>query len=164
TLLPLDQNFQVLIQGSGSKEIETALAGLAATPKNQGRICLLRGYDQQLANRIYAAGDFFLIPSRYEPCGLTDYIAQLYGNLPIVHHIGGLVKVQDGKTGFSYPEHTSAALTDAMRTALQTFRRNPEKIKAMQQAAVKTIHDTYTWDKVLAHYLSLYREALSQVQ
>jgi len=164
TLLPLDQNFQVLIQGSGSKEIEKALAGLAATPKNQGRICLLRGYDQQLANRIYAAGDFFLIPSRYEPCGLTDYIAQLFGNLPIVHHIGGLVKVKDGETGFSYPEHKSAALMGAMQTAMQTFRTRPKKILAMQQAAIRTIHDTYTWDKVLTHYLALYREALSQVQ
>lgn len=164
TLLPQDQNFQILIQGSGSKEIETALAGLAAKPKNRGRICLLRGYDQQLATRIYAAGDFFLIPSRYEPCGLTDYIAQLFGNLPIVHGIGGLVKVKDGETGFAYAEHKSAALMGAVQTALQTFRANPKKIQAMQQAAVKTIHDTYTWDKVLAHYLSLYREALSQVQ
>ncbi len=164
TLLPLDQNFQVLIQGSGTKEIEAALAGLAASRKNQGRICLLRGYDQQLANRIYAAGDFFLIPSRYEPCGLTDYIAQLFGNLPIVHHIGGLVKVRDGETGFAYPEHKSAALMGAMQKALQIFRDNPKKIQAMQKAAVKAIHDTYTWDKVLTHYLSLYREALSQVQ
>ena len=164
TLLPLDQNFQVLIQGSGSKDIETALAGLAASRKNQGRICLLRGYDQQLANRIYAAGDFFLIPSRYEPCGLTDYIAQLFGNLPIVHGIGGLVKVKDGETGFSYPEHKSAALMGAMQTALQTFRANPKKIQTMQKAAIRTIHDTYTWDKVLARYLSLYSEALSQVQ
>jgi starch synthase len=164
TLLPLDQNFQVLIQGSGSKEIEAALAGLAASRKNQGRICLLRGYDQQLANRIYAAGDFFLIPSQYEPCGLTDYIAQLFGNLPIVHGIGGLVKVKDGETGFSYPEHKSAALMGAMQTALQTFRANPKKIRAMQKAAIKTILATYTWDKVLARYLSLYSEALSQVQ
>lgn len=164
TLLPLDQNFQVLIQGSGSKDIEDALAGLAASPKNLGRICLLRGYDQQLATRIYASGDFFLIPSRYEPCGLTDYIAQLFGNLPIVHHIGGLVKVKDGETGFSYPEHKSAALMGAMQTALHTFRKNPKKIQAMQQAAIKEIHDTYTWDKVLTRYLSLYHEALSQVQ
>ena len=164
TLLPQDQNFQILIQGSGTKEIEAALAGLAASPKNQGRICLLRGYDQQLATRIFAAGDFFLIPSRYEPCGLTDYIAQLFGNLPIVHRIGGLVKVKDGETGFSYREHKSAALMGAMQKALQTFRNNPQKIQAMQQNAVRVIHETYTWDKVLARYLSLYHEALSQVQ
>lgn len=164
TLLPLDQNFQVLMQGSGNKEIEEALAGLAVSPENQGRICLLRGYDQQLASRIYAAGDFFLIPSRYEPCGLTDYIAQLFGNLPVVHHIGGLVKVKDGETGFSYREHKSAALMGAMQTALHTFRTDAKKIRAMQQAAVRVIHDTYTWDKVLTRYLSLYQEALSQVQ
>jgi starch synthase len=164
TLLPQDQNFQILIQGSGSKEIEAALVGLAASAKNRGRICLLRGYDQQLATRIFAAGDFFLIPSRYEPCGLTDYIAQLFGNLPIVHHIGGLVKVQNGETGFSYREHKSAALMGAMQKALQTFRDNPQKIQAMQQAAVRMIHENYTWDKVLTRYISLYHEALSQVQ
>ncbi|MGV1100857.1 glycogen synthase [Thiovibrio sp. JS02] len=164
TLLPLDQNFQTLIQGSGSKEIEEALTKLALSPKNRGRICLLRGYDQQLATRIYAAGDFFLIPSRYEPCGLTDYIAQLFGNLPIVHHIGGLVKVVDGCTGFTYKEHKSAALMGAMQKAMQTFRHRPEQIKTMQQAAVRLINERYTWDKVLARYLTLYQEALAQVQ
>jgi len=161
TLLPLDQNFQTLIQGTGSKEIEEALTSLAGSPRNKGRICLLRGYDQQLATRIYAAGDFFLIPSRYEPCGLTDYIAQLFGNLPIVHHVGGLVKVVDGCTGFAYKEHKSAAL---MQKAMQTFREQPEKIREMQQAAVRLISESYTWDKVLSRYLGLYQEALGQLQ
>ena len=164
TLLPLDQNFQMLIQGSGSKEIEEALRHLAESPKHQGRICLLRGYDPMVANRVYAAGDFFLIPSRYEPCGLTDYIAQLFGNLPIVHHVGGLVKVRDGETGFAYQEHKSAALMGAMQQALRTFRDHPATIRGMQQAAVRTIHEQYTWDKILDRYLSLYQDALTQVQ
>lgn len=164
TLLPLDHGFQILIQGSGSKDIAEALAGLAKLPQYQGRICLLQGYDQQLANRIYAAGDFFLIPSQYEPCGLTDYIAQLFGNLPIVHHVGGLVKVVDEKTGFAYREHKSAALMGAMQKALRLFRDQPEKIREMQMEAVGDIHANSTWDKVLAHYLSLYEEALPKVQ
>jgi len=163
TLLPLDRKFQVLIQGSGGKEIEAALARLAANPEHQGRICLLRGYDQKLANRIYAAGDFFLIPSRYEPCGLTDYIAQLFGNLPIVHHIGGLVKVKDGETGFAYLEHNSAALMGAMQRALHIFRDEPGRISAMQKAAVKEINENYTWDRVLTRYLALYREAIEKL-
>ncbi|MFZ5775965.1 MAG: glycogen synthase [Thermodesulfobacteriota bacterium] len=164
TLLPLDQNFQVVIQGSGSKEIEEALRRLAENPDHHGRVCLLRGYDPKVANRVYAAGDFFLIPSRYEPCGLTDYIAQLFGNLPIVHHVGGLVKVVDGKTGFAYQEHNSAALMGAMQKAMRAFRAKPDSIRAMQRNAVRAILEQYTWDKILFRYLSLYQEALAQVQ
>jgi starch synthase len=162
-LLPLDQNFQVLILGTGSKEIEQSLINMAEAEENQGRVCLLRGFDPMLANQIFAAGDFFLIPSRYEPCGLTDYIAQLFGNLPIVHHIGGLVKVEDNVTGFAYHHHDSAALMGAMQQAMELFRQQPEQITAMQQAAVKNIKDNYTWDKVILHYLSLYQEALAQM-
>jgi starch synthase len=161
TLLPLDEGFQVLILGSGSKEIETDLIGLTEIEENQGRICILSGYDQQLATRVYAAGDFFLIPSSYEPCGLTDYIAQLFGNLPIVHHVGGLVKVEDGKTGFAYHEHSSAALSEAMQRALLMFRRQPERIRTMQQESVKVIHNSYTWDKIVLRYMQLYQEALT---
>jgi starch synthase len=140
------------------------LVRLAKSEANRGRICLLRGYDPLLANRIYAAGDFFLIPSRYEPCGLTDYIAQLFGNLPIVHNVGGLVKVLDGKTGFTYDEHMSAALMGAMQKALSLFRNEPEAIRAMQQRAVRHIQATYTWDKVLKRYLKLYQEAATHIQ
>jgi starch synthase len=103
-LLQADKKFQVLILGSGTKDLEKRLIRLARKKENNGRICLLLGYDSLLANQIYAAGDFFLIPSRYEPCGLTDYIAQLAGNLPIVHHVGGLVKVEDGVTGFAFKD------------------------------------------------------------
>ncbi len=159
TLLPLDQNFQVLILGTGTKKIEKALLKLTRANKNKGRICLVRGYDPVLANRIYAAGDFFLIPSQYEPCGLTDYIAQLFGNLPIVHHVGGLIKVIDGKTGFAYKEHNSAALMGAMQKAMHLFRNKPKTINTMQKAAIKCIHENYTWDMVLKKYLTLYGEA-----
>jgi starch synthase len=164
TLLPLDPGFQVLILGSGSREYEEALSRLAATKNNRGRICVLRGYDPLLANRVYAAGDFFLVPSRYEPCGLTDFIAQLFGNLPIVHHIGGLVKVIDGQTGFTYKEHSSAALMGAMQHALRVFRRKPEMIAAMQQQAVRRIQKEYAWDIVVKRYLELYGEAVNQGQ
>lgn len=161
TLLPLDQNFQILILGTGTKDIETSLIKLAKTEENEGRICILRGYDTVLANRIYAAGDFFLIPSQYEPCGLTDYIAQLFGNLPIVHRIGGLIKVVDGVTGFSYRDHKSAALMGTMQKAMQIFRKNPDKITKMQLNAIENIYKNYSWDVVLQRYLTLYKNSLS---
>lgn len=159
TLLPLDRDFQVLILGSGESESERALIRLAEAPANRGRICFLRGYDSLVANQLFAAGDFFLIPSRYEPCGLTDYLAQLFGNIPVVHHVGGLVKVVDGVTGLAYREHTSAALMGAMRRALKLYRRQPEKMLDMRQAAVQHVRERYTWDRVKDEYLEFYRKS-----
>jgi starch synthase len=158
-LLQTDSAFQVLILGSGTKDFEEKLVRLAENKKHAGRLCLLIGYDVQLANRIYAAGDFFLIPSRYEPCGLTDYIAQLAGSLPVVHHIGGLLKVEDGVTGFAFSEYSSESLIGAMERAITVFRKSPAKILAMQEAAAKRVKQSCTWDRVVPRYLELYQKA-----
>lgn len=158
-LLPLDPDFQILIMGNGPKEIEEPLIKMTHDPRYLGRVCLLRGFDPIVANQVYAAGDFFLIPSRYEPCGLTDFIAQLFGNLPIVHHVGGLVKVVDGETGFAFHLHSGLALAETMRRALAIFRSSPSVITTMQRSAVTLIHERYTWDKVKDRYLKLYDAA-----
>lgn len=160
TLLQADKDFQVLILGSGTKDIEHRLLSLVRKKENNGRICLLLGYDPLLANQVFAAGDFFLIPSRYEPCGLTDYIAQLAGNLPVVHHVGGLVKVEDGVTGFAFKDYSSDALMAAMLRAMRVFRDTPEKIIDMQEAAAKRISEKYSWDTVVHRYLELYSNSL----
>ncbi|WP_306546767.1 glycogen synthase [Desulfobulbus sp.] len=159
-LLLADGSWQLLVFGSGAPEFELQLEQLATLGPGQGRVCFLQGYDPVLANSVYAAGDFFLIPSRYEPCGLTDYIAQLLGNLPIVHRVGGLVKVLDGETGFSYGDNTPAALTAAILQALETHRREPETIRSMQRGAVKHILQRHTWEKVMEAYVGLYQQAM----
>jgi len=158
-MLQSNQEFRVLILGSGSKEYEQDLIKLAQKEENQGKICLLLGYDPLLANQVYTAGDFFLIPSQYEPCGLTDYIAQLAGNLPIVHHVGGLVKVEDGINGFAFKEYAPEALVKAMQRALEIFDSLPEEILKMQKTAVTLIKENYTWDQVVLRYLKLYEKA-----
>lgn len=163
-LLPSDHDFQILILGSGQKEIEEALVGLALDHRYQGRVCLLRGFDSRLANWVYAVGDFFLVPSRYEPCGLTDFIAQLFGNLPIVHHVGGLVKVVDGETGFAFHEHSGPALMAAMQRAFAVYRVSRSAIVAMQQKALTLIQGQYTWDTVKERYLDLYHTARGRQQ
>ena len=154
------EEFQLLILGSGDPDLEEQLEVLTEQKVIAGRICFLKGYDPELANKIYAAGDFFLIPSLYEPCGLTDYIAQLLGNLPIVHHVGGLVKVLDGKTGFAYMDHSPTALAGAMQRALVLYSDDPTTLKSMQQAGVQRIHSHHSWQKVMQDYLGLYRNAL----
>ena len=137
---------------------------LSESERGWGRLCFLKGYDPAVANQVYAAGDFFLIPSRYEPCGLTDYIAQLLGNLPIVHRVGGLVKVFDGETGFSYIDNSADSLAGAMRRAMGVYAGGPEAMARMQVAAVECIDREHTWKTVMGAYVQLYRESMRRWQ
>ncbi|MFQ5587401.1 MAG: glycogen synthase, partial [Nitrospiria bacterium] len=133
------------------------------TKKFKNRVCFIEGFSEKNARRVFASGDFFLIPSRYEPCGLTDFIAQLNGNIPIVHRVGGLVKTVDGKTGFSYLGGADELL-QVMKRALKVYR-SPEKkqLRTIQRGALKNIHTHFTWDKVLARsYLPLYERVIKK--
>lgn len=161
---PLRENedFLLLALGDGNPEIEARLADMAESASFAGRMCFLKGYDQDLAMKIFAAGDFFLIPSLYEPCGLTDFIAQLLGNLPVVHHVGGLVKVADGQTGFAYAEQTPEELAKALGRALNLYRTEPETVRKMQRQAVRRIRERHSWDRVVKQYLDLYERAREQ--
>lgn len=150
----------ILCLGSGVEHQEEALRNVAAKPENRGRFCFIRGYDPLLANRIYAAGDFFLIPSRYEPCGLTDYIALLFGSLPVVHHVGGLVKVEDGKTGFAYQGNSPENLALTMQRAFETYS-DRETIRRMQRDGVVNIDREHTWKQVMKQYILLYKESVA---
>ncbi len=152
-------DFHFLLLGTGNSHDEEGLIELAEKEANKGRVCILRGFDTILANKVYAAGDFFVIPSQYEPCGLTDFMAQLFGNLPIVHAVGGLVKVVDGKTGFSYDKQSAAALCEAIERALHLYETDPSAIRVMQRQAVELIHERYTWETVSKEYLKLYKKA-----
>jgi starch synthase len=160
-ILHQNKDFRMLLLGSGGVWEEDQIVNLTEQRGNKGRICFLRGFSPAVANQVYAAGDFFLIPSRYEPCGLTDYIAQLFGNLPIVHHVGGLVKVLDGKTGFSYKEDTRDNLVAAIQRAFECYG-SPGCVRRMQKNAVRRIRENHTWDKVMKRYLQLYKTARMQ--
>lgn len=153
------QSGQAVILGSGSEYLDAAIRSLTLQKDMQGRICFIRGFSLEFANLVYAAGDFFVIPSRYEPCGLTDYIAQLFGALPIVHHVGGLVKVVDNETGLAYRGESADELYAALVRALELYQE-PEKIRSMQRLAVQLIRHKYTWDVVKGKYLELYRQAV----
>jgi starch synthase len=159
-LLQEDSNILFLVLGTGDPRYEDELKELAQDERFAGRVALALGYSPSLANRIYAAGDFFVNPAEFEPCGLTDYMAQLMGNVPVVHFVGGLVKVQDGITGYGYQPHTAEALVETLQRAIATFREQPEKHRRIIQQAVSTIHERYTWAKVLEQgYLPLYEQA-----
>ncbi len=147
-----------LFLGQGERELEEKLISLTSELPAGDRFQLLLGYNSEIARLIFAAGDFFLIPSLYEPCGLTDFIAQLMGNLPIVHRVGGLVKVRDGFNGFSYNEHSVMELADTVMRTLGLFYGDPETLAVMRSQAFNHILEHYTWEKVLKEgYLPFYR-------
>jgi starch synthase len=152
---------QMIIFGTGANEINTDIIRLTELEGLRGRVCFLQGFNPHMANRVFAAGDFFILPSRYEPCGLTDFIAQLFGNIPIVHHVGGLVKVIDGVTGIAYEENSPEDLLQALERALVLYQHEELK-RTVQLQAVKEIEQKFTWPKVMRKYLELYQKARVQ--
>ena len=158
----VEKGFNLAILGSGKAEIEEHLKWVVSLPQNRGRMCLLLGYNDDLANLMFAGGDFFLIPSRYEPCGLTDFMAQLMGNIPIVRHTGGLVKVRDGVNGLVFRTEDPVELAACMHRAVSIFNEAPQTLHAMQKRAVAIIMEKYTWDKVVQRYMDFYQRSAGQ--
>jgi len=159
-LLEKEDRVQIVILGNGLDDIESRLIQLTKLDHLQGRMCFLKGYNPEVASRVYAGGDFLIIPSRYEPCGLTDFIAQLFGTIPVVHHVGGLVKVIDDVTGIAYNEDSPEGLLGALNRALTLFD-DPVRRREVQLQAVREIEKKYAWSKVMKKYVALYQKARS---
>ena len=100
-----------------------------------------------------SAGVFPLINQQ-----MTDYIAQLFGNIPVVHHVGGLVKVVDGETGIAYRKEEAVFLLEALERAMALYAR-PDALRRMQWQAVQRIRQKHTWGTVMKKYLKLYEKA-----
>jgi starch synthase len=149
-LLALDLSFVVL--GTGEPRYEAMWRGLA--DRRPDRVAVTIGFDEPLAHLIEAGADMFLMPSRFEPCGLNQMYSQRYGTLPIVRAVGGLADtVVDGKDGFSFVPDTPAALLETIRRARQTFNNRP-KWRAMQSTAMANDH---SWDRSAREYVRMYR-------
>ncbi len=141
--------------GCGEPELELAMCELAE--RYPGRVGVQIAFDETLARRIYAASDFLLMPSRYEPCGLSQMYAQRFGSLPIARHTGGLADtIVDGVTGLLFREETPASYYDAVRRALNIYRY-PELMHAMR---CKAMDSPLTWGDAVRPYSALYQRLL----
>lgn len=154
----LQRPVKLVILGSGEAALQTALA--AAAKRHPGRIGLRLGYDETLAHRIYAGCDAFLMPSRFEPCGLSQLYAMRYGALPVVHRTGGLGDtVRDAAepraNGFVFEAPTAPALTAAVERAVAA--RDGAAWRRMMQAGMAA---DLSWEKSAREYLKVY--ALAQ--
>ncbi len=122
-------------------------------------------YDNTLAHKIEAGCDMFLMPSRYEPCGLSQMIAMRYGCITIARATGGLSDtIQDSSnnaqgTGFLFKSPKSEALTEAIQRALYIFRHNPQEWRAMQ---IRGMKQDFSWDRSAVEYVKQYKLLLDK--
>jgi len=124
----------------------------------------VQGYDEDLSHRIVAGSDLFLVPSRYEPCGLTQMYAMRYGSVPVVRHIGGLadtVQHYDPAAGTGTGSVFRDADPNGLRWALETalhWYRDPEQWQRVQANGMSS---DFSWAKQAPEYEALYHRTLA---
>ncbi len=142
--------------GSGNKDYENLLIWLS---NNSSNIRAYVGYNAELANLIYAASDFYLMPSKFEPCGLSQLIAMRYGSLPIVRATGGLEDTVTGyplndSTGFKFWSYNGFDMMQAVNCALEVYK-DKYTFNAMRKTAMEA---DFSWKKSSQEYLKMYKE------
>ena len=142
---------QVVVTGRGEETYERAIRDLAA--RHPGRVACRIGFDEAEARRIFAGSDFLLMPSRFEPCGLSQMYAQRCGALPVAHRTGGLADtVADGLTGFLFHDFSLQGFTGALRRAFDTFA-SKRQLNTMRRIAMMR---TFAWTDSARDYELLY--------
>jgi starch synthase len=155
---------QLALLGSGEWDLESGFSGAVAA--HPGRIGVVLGYDEDLSHLIIAGSDCVLVPSRFEPCGLTQLYGLRYGTLPVVRRTGGLadtvvdanaVTLADGgATGFVFEEGYADALLGAVQRAVALYPENASWQQVMRQAMTRD----FSWESSAREYLALYRELM----
>jgi len=120
------------------------------------RVSVRIGYNDALAHKIEAGSDMFLMPSRYEPCGLNQFYSLRYGTVPVVRATGGLDDSVDDETGFKFDGYSAEAMLDAIRRALDAYA-DPTRWKKMMRAGMAR---DFSWNHSAAEYSALYRRLL----
>jgi starch synthase len=158
----LHEEAQLIVLGTGEGDLEAGFRYAASVNPDNVAVCI--GYDESMSHRFMAGADILLVPSRFEPCGLTQLYALRYGTLPLVRRVGGLADTvvdvndenlaADRATGFVFNEATRHALSARIREAC-AFYRNGEAVwtKVQRQA----LRQDFSWDDSAANYEQLYR-------
>jgi starch synthase len=147
---------QWILLGEGDRRYHEALA--AAARMHPGRLSVSLKFDSALAHRVQAGSDMFLMPSRYEPCGLTQMYALRYGAVPVVRHTGGLADtVRDAHqdpagNGFKFHTYSARELVETVRRALWTFRQSG----LWRQIMRRGMAEDFSWERSAGRYLELY--------
>lgn len=151
---------QLAVLGSGEASIEEKMAQLEAG--NKGKIAFYKGYNDSLAHRIYGACDLFLMPSLFEPCGISQLISMRYGTLPLVRETGGLKdtvtpynEFEKTGNGFSFANYNSDEMLQVMYNAIDVYYNRKEDWKILVRNAMNT---DVSWAKSAETYCQLYAQ------
>jgi starch synthase len=157
-------DLQIVVLGSGDGDAEAFFAGMSERRRDKLRARI--GFDNGLSHRIEAGSDFFIMPSRFEPCGLNQMYSLRYGTLPIVRGTGGLADTVEsydertaGGTGFVFYDLTVDALANTVGWALSTYHDRPEHILALRRRAMA---QDFSWERAAAEYERLYLDAYAR--
>jgi len=157
----LNTRIQFVLLGSGSPEYERGYRELAL--KYPGKVAIHFGYDETLAHRIEAGCDFFLMPSRFEPCGLNQMYSLRYGTIPVVRATGGLddsivdwTQNPQLATGIKFSEYTPRALAKAIRKALVLYGQ-PKLLNSCRHNAMNA---DFSWERTVHAYLDTYKQII----
>ncbi len=143
--------YQLAMLGTGFKKQVKLFEALS---KSHPNIAFVHTFDERLARRIYAGSDAMLVPSKFEPCGLTQMIAMRYGSIPIVRKTGGLADtVIDEKTGFVFGPYTTRGLVGAVERAIKLYTFNQKK---WQRMITRVMAQDFSWKKQAREYKKLY--------
>jgi starch synthase len=137
--------------GTGEQKYEELFRRLAAD--HPDKVSVRIAHDEELAHKIQAGADIFLMPSRYEPCGLTQMYSLRYGTVPVVRAVGGLDDTVDSSTGSKFSEYSGEALLATIRAALLAFQ-DREQWEAMMRRGMRK---DFSWRRPAAEYSALYR-------
>jgi starch synthase len=152
----VERGGQLVVTGRGEPRIEEAVEKLAR--RYPHAVAARIGFDDGEARRLFAASDFLLMPSRFEPCGLSQMYAQRSGALPIAYRTGGLVDtIEDGLSGFLFSNLSSAGLTVAVSRALDAFRSK----RSFRQMRDHAMAKRFDWRRPSARYAGVYARALA---
>jgi starch synthase len=122
-----------------------------------GSLALKLGFDAALAQRIYAGSDLFLMPSRFEPCGLGQMISLRYGTVPVVRAVGGLADtIHEPGNGFSFTEYKPAALDAATGRAIAAFKKDGAAWTRLRERGMREDH---SWSASARRYVDMYEAA-----
>ena len=135
------------------KEYEEQLKAFAR--KHPENVSANITFDLKLAQQIYAGSDIFLMPSRFEPCGLGQMIAMRYGTVPVVRATGGLADTVDAKVGFSFQKVEIMEFYNTLKEAIDLYHEKPLKWRKLQENCMKR---DFSWDKSAQEYIGLYKK------
>jgi starch synthase len=145
------EDLTLIALGTGEPRYEKMFRGLAKS--YPGQIAVKVAYDDRLAHKIEAGADIFLMPSKYEPCGLNQMYSLRYGTVPVVRATGGLDDTIDESTGFKFKEYSSSAFLEAVRSALAEYTNRARWLNLVRNGMAKD----YSWTASAQEYAALYR-------